>query len=626
MLDDPPTHEPLLAALGGDPIALKSHIEKDLDQWKENKITPVFVFDGQSVVGKEEMALRHARAALAKTQKAWDMYSKNQPEDAVRAFGASSKFISAAEDDILIKLLGSVRAQDLYRLLQEVLSERKLDFMIAPFSACAQLAALDQCATQYIDGIMGSKELLLYDIHDAMINPPTAADWEKKMFTGIIRSDLVAKLNTTPEMLADALLMVGTSFLSPFPPLQVESIISSQPYTLTDAINLLRTSDKSVTNTCVSFHDILEKRDPDWLDKFRKAKMAIKHCITVDEKGNIQIRDYNNLTNDNHLYLGLQLPPELYHYLSKALIGPRIMNCFVHRELIVLPTLDGVISDEYKKLVSRDLVPLKETTAALISSRIHRAIQHYEIVMKFWFDDGLKQTLVHRNLQPQTNQRVDTWGMKSADLKALASTLNVSPGTISFAVFALQDAANRSKTFRKPDMMLEGKDEISASVLWRLLHLRGYITDQHELTTFGKALAKMLKSIGPTVKAYKDVHHIEEAAFLAIELIRFEVLNSRNRHSDLIGGALRGSEEDKASCILIGRTACLLKLRHASIGYTGPLSKNFLSFHSLIKAVRETDRDLLEAALASMLLNAQANRPVDNCDGLGRRYVTADFN
>lgn len=91
MLDDTPTNEPLLAALGGDPIALKAHIESDLDRWKENKIRPLFVFDGQSVVGKDEMALRQARVALTKTQKAWDMYSKNQPEEAVRAFGAAGK-------------------------------------------------------------------------------------------------------------------------------------------------------------------------------------------------------------------------------------------------------------------------------------------------------------------------------------------------------------------------------------------------------------------------------------------------------------------------------------------------------------------------------------------------------
>ena len=140
------------------------------------------------------------------------------------------------------------------------------------------------------------------------------------------------------------------------------------------------------------------------------------------------------------------------------------------------------------------------------------------------------------------------------------------------------------------------------------------------MTSWGRALATTLKTIEPTVKKYNDIHHIEEAAFIAYELIRFDNLNSRNRHTELIGGPLRGSDEDKANVILISRTACLLKLRHHNIGYTGPLSKNMLAFHSIIKAVRETDRDLLEAVTASMFLNAQANRNREDFGELGRRY------
>lgn len=100
MIDNPPAHEPLLAALGGDPIALKHNIEIELDLWKNNGMTPVFVFEGQSTVGKEEVALRGARSALVKTQKAWELYAENQPEDAVKKFGKSGK-------DILCRLRGS---------------------------------------------------------------------------------------------------------------------------------------------------------------------------------------------------------------------------------------------------------------------------------------------------------------------------------------------------------------------------------------------------------------------------------------------------------------------------------------------------------------------------------------
>jgi hypothetical protein len=501
---------------------------------------------------------------------------------------------------------------------------------------------MESLETNYIDGVMGSKELLLYEkTGDAIINPPTAADWDKKALTGIVKPDLIAQLKVSPEMFSDALLMVGTSFLPPFPPLQVENIISQQPYTLVDAINLLRTSEKSVTNTCSAFRDILDKQDPKWLDKYRKAKMLVKHCVTVEDSGRITVREYDSLTSDNVEYLGLQLPAELYHYLSKALIGPRLMNSFVSLESIVFPTLDGVVSEEYKHLVTRELVKLKEESAALIASRIHRGYQFKDINMKFWFDDSLNIGLTHRNMHVKLNLLTDAWLVQDNDLKAQEKALGMPPGQISFATLSLQNKDFPASTFAKERIdkldksekgekvaPLSSKSEIMSNALWRLLHLRKFVNDQHELTNWGKALATTLKAMAPEVQRYGDVHHIEEAAFLAFELIRFNNLNSGNRHSELIGGPLRGSDSDKASCLLIGRTSCLLKLRHANIGYTGPLSKNFLAFHTLIKAVRETNRDLLEAIAASMFLSNQANRlggdgkVRDDFGDMGRRYVT----
>ena len=470
---------------------------------------------------------------------------------------------------------------------------------------------------------MGSKELLLYEINDCVIKPPTSKNWEEMQFSGFSKAEKIQKLNlTTPDLFQDALLMVGTSFLPPFPPLQDSSITTKQPFSLIDAANLLRTSEKSVTSACVHFNDILQTRDPKWLDKYRKAKMAVKHCHTVTLDGRIQIRDYEHLTSDHVEYLGLQLPPELYHYLSRALVGPRIMNCFAHLEFVVFPTLDGVTSDEYKKLVTRSLVPLKETTAALISSRIHRGFQYRDLNMRFWFDDSLKHTLVHRNMQPQTNNQADTWGVHDPQLTARATATGTSAGHFSFALLALESKDFASTTITKDKVVnLKSVAEVSSNALWRLLHLRGYINDQHELTAWGRALAMVLKSIRPIVKQYNDKQHAEEAAFLAIELIRFDNLNSRNRHPELVGGPLRGSDVEKASCILIGRTACLLKVRHQNIGYTGPLSKNFLAYHSIINAVRETDRDLLEAVTASMFLNSQADKEMVDLERLGRRLV-----
>jgi len=84
-------NEPLLAALGGDPLTLKQQIGEELDRWKSNNMTPVFVFDGQSNVGKNEVALRKAKQGLDQTSRAWKYYGDTHPEIAVQTFGASGK-------------------------------------------------------------------------------------------------------------------------------------------------------------------------------------------------------------------------------------------------------------------------------------------------------------------------------------------------------------------------------------------------------------------------------------------------------------------------------------------------------------------------------------------------------
>jgi hypothetical protein len=472
---------------------------------------------------------------------------------------------------------------------------------------------------QYIDGIMGSQELLHYDIDDAVICPPTQADWDEKKFHGFVKSDLVQKLGVSSNTFADALLMIGTSFLPPFPPL--EAPLTRQPFTIMEAINQLRTSNKSITSACTSFSDILQQRDPRWLEKFQKAQMGIRHCATVKVNGEIHIKDKDGLTQDNADYLGLQLPPELYHYLVKGVVGPRLMNYFGALEFLVYPTLDGVLSEEYKRLVTKTLPPIKTTTAALVAPNLHRGFHFKAIKMKYWFDDTLKDELVHKDEHQESNQKANTWAVRDTQLKDLESSTSTLGGSLSFAVLSLQNKEFPKKSIFKEKKItgLKSKSEVTSNAIWRLLHLRGYVNDQHELTIWGNALATTLKCIEPSVKKYEDIHHVQEAAFLAYELLRFDNLNSRNRHPELIGGALRGSDEDKANCMLIGRTACLLMVRHKLIGYTGPLSKNFLSFYSIIKAVRETDRDLLEAITASMLLGNQINRDRDDLESIGAR-------
>jgi len=88
LLTSRPSKEPLLAALGGAPFALRTHIEEELEILKEAKITPFFVFRGLDV-GKTYDPFAASNEAVRANVKAWELYDAHQPDPAVETFGIS---------------------------------------------------------------------------------------------------------------------------------------------------------------------------------------------------------------------------------------------------------------------------------------------------------------------------------------------------------------------------------------------------------------------------------------------------------------------------------------------------------------------------------------------------------
>lgn len=82
--------------------------------------------------------------------------------------------------------------------------------------------------------------------------------------------------------------------------------------------------------------------------------------------------------------------------------------------------------------------------------------------------------------------------------------------------------------------VLSSQEEVLSNVFWRFLQLRGYINEKHELTSWGESLAQALSVLDPA-------DNLEEPAFLAIEMIRLGVLNTREWFSHVSGGPMRGT-------------------------------------------------------------------------------------
>ncbi|KAG5988231.1 hypothetical protein E4U43_004812, partial [Claviceps pusilla] len=598
LLDTPPAHEPLLSALGG-LTGIQTHINQNLDSWETNNIVPFFVFDGQSITGQDEVALTRRRLANKKTDEAWALYSRSEAEEAVTTFGANP---------------GAYTIQNLYPLLQGILRDRGLHFLVPPYNACAQLAYFELIDSEQCSAVMGPQELLLYPIKDSIIR---AFDWDAKLVSAVSKRMIMRALSVAEPMFIDALLMTGTSFLPTFPPLLDDAMYPSH-FTIGDAVNILRTSDKGVANACNSFNDILQAQDANWLDKYRKARLAVHHFIYISETGQVMVNDFDRLTKDNHEYLGLQLPEEIFHYLNTGLIGARNLNSITHGQILVQPTLDGVVSDEYKTLVTNKLVMIKEQALGLMIPRVHRGIGHKDITMRVWFDPKFSYKINHRALQPPPSQLVATWNVKEGDLRTVFPADFAGP--ITLEVLALANSDFVEKTMAKGNKIrdIDSMEMVTSIAIWRFLHLRGYVDDSHTLTKWGNALATTLLALKDASENGPDVPGLDEAALLAFELVRHGVLGAKHQHG-IAGLPRRGTDEDKSSLVLISQCATLLKLRHQVYGYTGPLNKSLLAFRSLSTAVREADRDLMEAIVASMFMYGQCKRERDDYLDISQR-------
>jgi len=110
---------------------------------------------------------------------------------------------------------------------------------------------------------------------------------------------------------------------------------------------------------------------------------------------------------------------------------------------------------------------------------------------------------------------------------------------------------------------------------------------------------------------------VEEAAVVATELIRFGLLNSQDMFPSYSGKLSAGDDIVDRNSLLIARVASLLRLEHQEIGYSGPLSRDLLGFHSMTTAIRDNLRDMHEVCLVSLLFNGDVVRDRQDYGDLG---------
>lgn len=236
----------------------------------------------------------------------------------------------------------------------------------------------------------------------------------------------------TEDMFADACLLAGTPILPTFPLLETRGKnmpSASLPKPLAAMEMVL--SHRSAQSVVLHFQDDPRLRNVNYKEKFAAAQTAIKQHFVLKVEGKVDSLDPANRPNDMVDIIGPRLPDELYWYLNKGFIGSRVLNWRVSNEIIEVQPLDGGDSEEYRKLVSEKLTPLRVSAIALLSQALHRFWQHKDLTLKCWFTDARSQhytiTISMRDV-PDVRSAVSKWNVKETAFKEAISKAPVSCG------------------------------------------------------------------------------------------------------------------------------------------------------------------------------------------------------
>jgi hypothetical protein len=238
-----------------------------------------------------------------------------------------------------------------------------------------------------VDAVAGSSEMLLYNVPEIV----TSWDFKASEFSWVKRKaciqDLgqVSSTQVTSDMFIDSCLLAGTSLLPTLPMLDNQGV-TDKPKIKAAMEFIMATKERSGHSVALHYQNDPQCRALDYLDRYRRVRLSIIHHVVLTSRGAVEPFKSDHAPSDIHEFIGQRLPEELYFYLSKGVIGPRVLNWRTSGEILEFPPLDNGDSDEYKTLVRDQLKDMRYSTLSLLSFSVHRYYLHRDVKIRCWFD------------------------------------------------------------------------------------------------------------------------------------------------------------------------------------------------------------------------------------------------
>ena len=216
--------------------------------------------------------------------------------------------------------------------------------------------------------------------------------------------------NISSHNFVDALMLAGSSLLPVFPPL-LDTTVYRKSFTMRSVADLVVSSGGSVARQCAQYPANPNIKS-EYLDKYKKAMTRVTHHVVMTADGDVEILDKENAPDDAHECIGLRLPEELYMYLSRGMLRPRVLNWLTSGTVSITQPLAGGDGKVYQDLVKTQLDPLRRQALKILTESIHRYYQSRDMKTMLWFNPDHEARFNMKEV-PSAREILSKWNVKN---------------------------------------------------------------------------------------------------------------------------------------------------------------------------------------------------------------------
>jgi len=580
--------DPFADALGGVPPGIFGFVDKELDQFRKWNITPIFIFQGMVPGPQHSMFVNRMDHHM---EQAWSHLARGQKNEAQKCFAVSTSRINS----------------DFVHFIFHHLKLRGCEVLQAPYFAGAQLAHFAE--HNVVTAVFGPPGLLLYGVRHVVIE----LDFAHQYFNWVDLDAILLKWQISRDQFVEACLLAGTEYCLTYPYLNLPHVMHPQS-----------SQHRSNFNFDAAVYMIKQAPLINWMGTFPTEEMRTDHvegyCICkVLVKSSPVLHFADNtvkplssdlmagpafpVPSDFTNIIGEKLPNSLYFLMVCGLMSNKLPQALAKGEWIdkTPPLVDSL---EFRGLMT-DLQDYRQRALGLVARHLHSGLYRKTVLYKASWDvqRGSSSSGEQTLLQPKKLKKGLRWRITKDAVDSEMRRQGVDKIDFRFCLrwhaheFELEGQFYKDITKFGDPIVTNDQASIAAVVHFMLLEHLELISDDGGATVLGNVL--------------KDSpRHLQEPCLIALELMKFGCLN---------GDPFEAGKPDRPfpepvkypkspanvqtkSLLLLSRVMSLVPMSLANEMWNADVNFDLAAFHSLVRILKRTLRQLTEGSLASVLL------------------------